>query len=130
MKDHWRNKPRTGRRECSLSHNWQRPHRKTLTSKRQQGSLQGQPIHSHCSAACQPGARSSRGTTRKAKFDSACALLRNLGRVTCQETTTVTELKRCVKFGRLLTFNGGRLCANHHDACLCMILSTVTCTHR
>lgn len=68
-------------------------HRKTLTSKRQWGSLQGQPVHSHCSTACQPGTRSSWGTTRKAKLDSARALLRNLGRGTCQETTTVTELK-------------------------------------
>lgn len=36
----------------------------------------------------------------------------------------------CVRFGRLLTFYGGHLCAHHQDACLCTILSTVTYTHR
>lgn len=41
-----------------------------------------------------------------------------------------TEMLACVRFGRLLTFYGGHLCAHHQDACLCTILSTVTYTHR
>ena len=65
--------------------NWQWPHRKTLTSKRQWGSLQGQPTHSHCSTTCEPGARSSWGTaTHSAQIS---------GKGTCQKITPATERK-------------------------------------
>lgn len=115
MKDPWRNKPRTGRRECSLS---QQPAAAPQKDPDLQAAM-GRPAGSAHPWPLQHDLP-ARSTLQLGHRHALCPEIWE-GHLSENNHSHRTEMLACVRFGRLLTFYGGHLC---------MILSTVTYTYR